>query len=257
MIDGPFRARLPRYVGPLLALYERLGWTPNHVTLAGFVVALFASAAVALGQAQAALVLWWLSRVADGTDGIYARRTGRTSEFGAYLDIVLDMAAYGAMVIGFAVARPDLRGRWMAMLFLYVLCITSAMALGSQESGHADAPTDDRGLRLGAGLAEGGETGIAYTLFLLLPGWLESLTALWVAVLLFTVVARTELARRRLAGAAVVPAPSEGDPTPHVASTQGDGDPTPHVASTQVDGDPTPHVASSPSSTDPSERSEV
>jgi len=202
MIDNAFRAWIPRYAGPLLegvlALYARLGLTPNHVTVLGFVLAILASFAVAAGLGWVALGLWWVSRVADGTDGIHARRTGQATAFGAYLDIVLDMAAYGAMVLGFAWAVPSLVAQWTAMLFLYVLCITSALALGAQEERLAHRPRDDRGLRLGAGLAEGGETGIAYSIFLVFPEQLALTTTAWVIVLALTVVLRTVLARRTL-----------------------------------------------------------
>lgn len=198
MIDDAFRAVVPRYAGPFVALYVRIGLSPNHVTFIGFALAILASFAVAQGQGWVALLLWWVSRIADGTDGHYARRTGQATPFGAYLDIVLDMAAYGAMVIGFAVAEPTLASRWIPMLFLYVLCITSALALGAQEERLAHRPRDDRGLRLGAGLAEGGETGIAYSVFLLFPDWLPVTTAIWVGVLALTVVLRTILAHRLL-----------------------------------------------------------
>lgn len=198
VIDNAFRRILPRFVSPLLAMYRGLGMTPNHVTGVGFAIALTASAAVAGGANVWALGLWWLSRLADGTDGIYARETGQESGFGGYLDIVLDMAAYGAMVLGFAIAEPSLGPQWMAMLFLYILCITSALALGIQEARLALPPRDNRGLRLGAGLAEGGETGIAYSVFLLWPSFLTYTANAWVAILLTTVVARTALARRIL-----------------------------------------------------------
>lgn len=198
MIDNAFRTQLPRFVGPLLSAYSRLGWTPNHVSALGFGIALAAAVAVALHFWWVAFVLWWVSRLADGTDGIYARATGQESDFGAYLDIVLDMAAYGVMVLGFATAVPELRLQWTAMLFFYVLCIASALALGMQETKQAHAPRDDRGLRLGAGLAEGGETGIAYSVFLLLPERLPVSTTLWVVILAVTVIARTLVARRSL-----------------------------------------------------------
>jgi phosphatidylglycerophosphate synthase len=198
MIDNAFRARLPRHAGPLLAIYARLSLTPNHVTILGFVIAILASLAVARGLPWVALALWWVSRIADGTDGLYARHSGQATRFGAYLDIVLDMAAYGAMVLGFAWAVPELAPQWAAMLFLYILCITSALALGSQEEGLPNVPRDDRGLRLGAGLAEGGETGIAYTIFLLFPGQLAFSARVWIAVLALTVVLRTLLAARIL-----------------------------------------------------------
>lgn len=198
MIDNAFRRILPRFVEPLIGLYGRLRLTPNHVTCLGLLIALGAAITVAFANAFWALALWWLSRLADGTDGIYARATNQESEFGAYLDIVTDMAAYGAMVLGFAVAVPELQTQWMAMLFLYILCITSALALGIEEAKLELPPRDDRGLRLGAGLAEGGETGIAYTIFLLWPEALPWTTNLWVVLLLTTVVARTLLARRTL-----------------------------------------------------------
>jgi phosphatidylglycerophosphate synthase len=198
MIDNAFRAQIPRYAGPLLALYTRLGLTPNHVSLIGFGVALAAAFAVADGQRWVALALWWVSRIADGTDGHHARSSGQATRFGSYLDIVLDMASYGVMVLGFAVWMPGLMTHWLAMLFFYVLCITSALALGAQEEGLARPPRDDRGLRLGAGLAEGGETGIAYSLFLIFPGMLAWTASLWVGVLALTVVLRTLLAYRLL-----------------------------------------------------------
>jgi phosphatidylglycerophosphate synthase len=198
MIDNAFRAVLPRFTGPLLSLYTRLGWTPNHVSVIGLLIALLASTAVAFHFWWVALVVWWVSRLADGTDGIFARATAQESDFGAYLDIVLDMAAYGAMVLGFAMAAPSLQLQWMSMLFLYILCIASALALGAQEAKRQDSPRDDRGLRLGAGLAEGGETGIAYSAFLLFPDVLSITTTVWVVVLAWTVLARTLLALRTL-----------------------------------------------------------
>ncbi|HIF92044.1 MAG: CDP-alcohol phosphatidyltransferase family protein [Myxococcales bacterium] len=198
MIDNAFRAWLPHFVRPLLSLYARLGWSPNQISALGFGVALAACAAVTLHFWWLAVALWWLSRLADGTDGLHARATGQETDFGAYLDIVLDMAAYGAMVLAFSFAIPELQLQWMAMLFLYVLCIASALSLGMQEAKRALPPRDDRGLRLGAGLAEGGETGIAYSCFLLFPEYLEILTTLWVVILATTVIARSLLAYRIL-----------------------------------------------------------
>ena len=198
MIDNAFRAWLPRFVHPIVALYGRLGLTPNHVTMLGFVIAIAASAAVALDFWLLALVLWWLSRLADGTDGIYARESGQESDFGAYFDMLLDMAAYGAMVLGFAIAAPEFQARWMGILFLYILCITSALSLGMEEAKRAMPPRDNRGLRLGAGLAEGGETGIAYSIFLLFPNHLGLSATIWIGVLILTVVARSLLAYQTL-----------------------------------------------------------
>lgn len=199
VIDNAFRRILPRYAGPLVRLYGRLGLTPNRVSAIGCGFGFAAAGCVAVGLAGPAVLLWWVGRLVDGTDGIFARNTEQATDFGAYLDIVLDMAAYSSMILGFAYANPELTDRWLVILLLYVLCITSALALGMEEAKRDLPKRDDRGLRLGAGLAEAGETGIAYTLFLLLPELLSPLTALWIAILLTTIVARTILARRLLA----------------------------------------------------------
>lgn len=198
MIDGPFRQILPRYVEPLLGLYGRLGLKPNHITTAGFVFALASALAVSQGMTATSLGLWWIGRLFDGTDGIYARQSGQTSDFGGYLDIVLDMASYSVMILGFAHQHPQLNIYWLIVLFLYVLCITSAMALGSLLEKTSRNPSDNRSLALAAGLAEGGETGIAYTVFLLFPAWIAQLLPIWIAILTTTVIARTALAWQTL-----------------------------------------------------------
>ena len=199
MIDNPFREILPRFAGPVLRLYGALGLTPNTISVIGFGISLASALCIVSGRPILAIFVWWLGRLADGTDGLYARSTGQATAFGAYFDIVLDMAAYSVVIVALDAVHPELHARWMWILFFYVLCIASALALGMQEAGRDLPPRDDRGLRLGAGLAEGGETGIAYTLFLLFPGQLGWLTALWIAILATTVVARTLLAARLLA----------------------------------------------------------
>jgi phosphatidylglycerophosphate synthase len=199
MIDAPFRAILPSVVGPVLHLYSRLGLTPNQVTAGGALLALVAAGFTMLDMTWTAIAFWWLGRLLDGTDGIYARATGKVSDFGAYIDILLDMASYGVMPVAFSIAQPENAFLWQLVLLLYVLCITSALALGSLHEKRKLAEQDNRSLRLAAGLAEGGETGIAYTLFLAFPGSARPLIYLWIVVLIVTVVARTMLAWRTLA----------------------------------------------------------
>ena len=198
MIDNHFRKILPQYTDRLIATYQQLGLTPNQITLLGLPVAMLAAFFVSLEWNLLAIATWWLGRLLDGTDGIYARATGQTSPFGAYLDIVCDMAAYSFMIFGFYLAYPDHTLMWLVILFFYVLCIASALALGNLEQESSIAAADNRGLRLGAGLAEAGETGIAYTIFLLAPTWIGFWGWLWILILIVTIVARTMLARQVL-----------------------------------------------------------
>ncbi len=199
MIDDPFRKLLPRYTKTVIDFYQTLGLTPNHITLVGLAFSMVAAFLVTQGNYWGAILVWWLGRLADGTDGIYARQTGLATPFGAYLDIVCDMLSYSIMILAFAAIHPDLAFWWQVILLLYVLCITSALALGSLQEKVAFNSSDNRGLRLGAGLAEGGETGLAYSLFLIFPAYIKPLAWLWVGVLMTTVIARSLLARTLLA----------------------------------------------------------
>jgi phosphatidylglycerophosphate synthase len=198
MIDQPFRNWLSNKAGPIIKFYQAVGLTPNGVTVMGCGFGVFASVALGIGFDLCALLLWWTGRLFDGTDGIYARTIGKASDFGGYLDILADMIAYSAMILGFAVSRPEFMNWWLVILFLYVLCITSALALGSLERSKKLDSGDNRSLRLAAGLAEGGETGIAYTFLLLFPGGTNWACPIWGSILLITVVARTLVAYHEL-----------------------------------------------------------
>ncbi|MFK7865312.1 MAG: CDP-alcohol phosphatidyltransferase family protein [Pseudohongiellaceae bacterium] len=172
--------------------------TPNQVTVLGLVVALIAALLVAQGAFVWALIVWWLSRLLDALDGIYARASQQTSDFGAFLDIQLDMLAYSAMIIGFYVQFPAFALQWLLILLCYVLCIAGALGLGSFENKRGLNDSSGRGLRIAVGLAEGGETGIFYSIFLIMPGLLHITTWLWLLVLTITIIARITLAKHEL-----------------------------------------------------------
>ncbi len=196
MIDNPFREFLDKISSPLVHSYQRLGLAPNQLSIGGLLLAILAAVFTANGWIWWALIIWWLGRLLDGTDGIYARKTGQSSDLGAYLDILCDMAAYSIMVVGFYFLYPDLTVYWLVIIILYTLCITSTLTLGIIEEKRALTPRDNRGLRMGAGLAEAGETGISYSLFLLLPSIIQWLVWIWIAILTITIISRTWLAWR-------------------------------------------------------------
>lgn len=198
MIDGPFRSLLPRFTKPIIRAYSRLGVTPNQLTALAFAVSGLSAWLILQQQFLAAVGVWWLGRLLDGTDGIYARATQQTSLLGAHLDIVSDMASYSLMILAMSSVFREQQPLWIAIMFCYVLCITGALSLGILEKEKGIAVNDNRGLRLAAGFAEGGETGIAYTVFLLWPQYLTFTLWIWLAILLLTVVTRLILATRIL-----------------------------------------------------------
>ena len=200
MFDTQLRRRLDR---PLSAVAARLDvplLTPDRLTMAGLLLGL-GSAAAAAGQLWVlALLLWWLSRACDGLDGPLARRrtqhapdlgtapvSGREgSHAGGFLDITADFVVYGATVTGVAVGVWH--GSWQSWLpFLFVLLAyyvngTAFLAFSSIAERTGRRIDDGRSLSFLGGLAEGGETIVVHSVWLLLPGSAATVAAVWAVV---------------------------------------------------------------------------
>lgn len=177
----------------------RRGVTPTHVTIAAFLLGIAAAMFVANGWTIVGLAAWLTSRVGDALDGTLARETGQSTAFGGYLDITLDMAAYAAMALGFAVLHPALGVAWAMVLAGYVLAITTTLALS--DAAHTlgrEVSTTNRTFQFTPGFAEAGETNAMYVLWALFPAHIGWLVWVWIAVLCATAVQRTYHAARAL-----------------------------------------------------------
>jgi phosphatidylglycerophosphate synthase len=198
MLDEPTRRLIARQFGAVASAIGRAGVTPNQLTLSGAALGLAAAVCVATDRPVIALVVWLLSRIVDAFDGLVARATGQSSLMGGYLDITLDMLAYSAMAVGFAIASPAHTVLWLLVLVGYVMAITTTLALSSLLERAGRRVDGNRSLQFTAGLAEGGETTILYCLLLLVPGWTSALLWAWIGLLALTSVTRTLLAWRLL-----------------------------------------------------------
>jgi len=89
--------------GGLVAPLAALGVRPNDVTFAGFLIAAGSGYLAWEGSLQLAGALYLLGSSLDALDGALARRTGKTSVFGAFFDSLLDRASEGALLLGLAV----------------------------------------------------------------------------------------------------------------------------------------------------------
>ncbi|HXY47380.1 MAG TPA: CDP-alcohol phosphatidyltransferase family protein [Thermoplasmata archaeon] len=137
MVLEAYRARVDAYVARLAIPF--LGWSPDRLswTAVGFAVAAAILAATVrwttplLFLAVAALI--FLAGLFDVLDGAVARKTGRTSVRGDFLDHVLDRYADLVLVLGIAIstyANPI-----VALLALVSLLLTSYMGTQAQAVG--------------------------------------------------------------------------------------------------------------------------
>lgn len=199
MFDERVRAAMPSLAGPLARKLTRLGLTPNRMSGLACALALAAAVLIATGWTWTGFAIWLVSRIGDGLDGLMAREAGTSSLFGGYLDITLDMAAYSGMIVGFAVAHPDLAVVWTAILSSYVLSITSTLAF-SEAATRAGAriTNTNRTYQFTSSLAEAGETSVVYGAWVVFPQWIEPVAWVWCAVVFVSVIQRSWWAGRVL-----------------------------------------------------------
>ena len=199
MFDDPFRRAFQPLVMPFVRKLADAGVTPNAVTVAAFIIAISAAIAVVTVGPVTGVAIWLLSRIGDGLDGVLARTTGRSSAFGGFLDITVDMAAYSAMVLAFAIMFPQHALAWSAVLAGYVIVITTTLALSdAARSGGATVGSTDRTFQFTRGITEAGETNLAYAIWAVWPDQMHWTIWLWVAALAGTSIQRVWVARRVL-----------------------------------------------------------
>lgn len=176
---------------------------PTAVTIVAAGAGLAAAVAAWQGAFWPALGLWALNRALDGLDGTLARLTGRQSDLGAYLDIVLDHVVYAAIPLGLAMADGGAQAflALAALLSSFYVNAASWMYLAAileKRQAGAAARGELTGVTMPAGLVEGAETVLFYTLFLLFPGAIAPLFWLMAALVAATAAQRVAWAARTL-----------------------------------------------------------
>ncbi|OAP41168.1 hypothetical protein AU381_04630 [Sinorhizobium glycinis] len=197
MLDGAVRKRLDPILNRLGAALATRGLGADAITICGLCLGLAAAVLIARHYYLAGAALILLSRLCDGLDGAVARATRKT-DFGGFLDIVLDFAFYGAIPLAFIVADPAMNGlAGGLLLFAFYVNGSSFLAFAVIAEKRA-LSTEIRGaksLYFTTGLAEATETIAFFLAACLLPAWFPPLAVIFAAVCLYTALSRIVLAR--------------------------------------------------------------
>ncbi|MCF6322443.1 MAG: CDP-alcohol phosphatidyltransferase family protein [Rhizobiaceae bacterium] len=199
MLDGRARQLLDPTLDKIAKVLVRTGIHANTVTLAGFAIGILAAIAIAYQYYIAGLILLLLSRLGDGLDGAVAKQTVKT-DFGGYLDIVLDFAFYGMIPAAFVFANPEANALAGAVLILsFYVTGSSFLAYAIMAEKHGLKTTDrgSKSLYFVTGLAEATETIIVFVLFCLFPQWFAPIAWVYAAICFYTALAHILQARRR------------------------------------------------------------
>ncbi|PST27237.1 CDP-alcohol phosphatidyltransferase family protein [Mesorhizobium plurifarium] len=197
MLDGALRKHLDPVLDRLGAALAGRGVSADAVTILGLCLGLAAALLVGLGAYLPAAALILVSRLCDGLDGAVARASRKT-DFGGFLDIVLDFAFYGAVPLGFIVADPAANGLAGGLL-LFAFYVNGASFLAYAVMAEKRAMTTEvrgaKSLYFTTGLAEATETIVFFLLSCLFPAWFPVLASVFALVCLYTALSRIVLAR--------------------------------------------------------------
>ena len=173
--------RLRGLLDPVVRLLRNLGVPPMAVTLTGRVLSFVGAFEIARGAFVAGGILLIVSGVCDTLDGALARKAGKESVFGAFIDSTIDrvaeLASFGALIVYYGAGGEHARA---AVPFVLV-----ALA-GSFLTSYTRARAEGLGLECRVGLLERPERVALLVLGLLLGN--TALFAVIVCLAVLTVV---------------------------------------------------------------------
>jgi len=202
-------------LAPFVNLFIRLGISPDTVTLVG-TLGVAAGALVFFPQGELLIGVLVITAFvfSDLIDGQMARRTGRTSKFGAFWDSTLDRlgdgAVFGGLVLYFAGPGDH---------FLYVCVTLYCLVLGSVTS-YARARAESLGMDAKGGIAERADRLVSILVMTGLSAIFDLPVLLYVtlwalaAANTYTVIFRIMKVRRQALAADAATGPAAGPEAP-------------------------------------------
>lgn len=135
---GHYKAPLHRLFDPVARLLLRMGARPNHMTVLGLGVSVAAAYVFAAGRLRWGAALLAVAGLFDFFDGAVARLAGSDSDYGAFLDSVVDRYSDVAVLLGVLVyyqQRSDTAGAVLTMATLAGTVMTSYTKARAQSIG--------------------------------------------------------------------------------------------------------------------------
>jgi phosphatidylglycerophosphate synthase len=169
MFDTYARAVKDRVLRPIV-LRVFGGVHPTAITTVSIIPGLAAAFLAAHGIWLWGVLCFLLNRILDGIDGLLARERDLQSDFGGYLDLLVDFVVYSAVPIG--VWWGTGRGQPIALIVLLAVFYVNAAswmvlsAILEKRSVHASSSTT---VQMPRGLVEGTETIVFFLVFFLIP----------------------------------------------------------------------------------------
>ncbi|KHL12828.1 CDP-diacylglycerol--glycerol-3-phosphate 3-phosphatidyltransferase/CDP-diacylglycerol--inositol 3-phosphatidyltransferase [Mumia flava] len=193
-----FRARWARIMTPVADFLLRLGISPDAVTFVGTLGVSFGALwFFPRGQFFVGVMVVTLFVFSDIVDGLMARRSGRSSAWGAFLDSTLDRvgdaAVFGGLVLWYAGDGDDL-----LLMGVALWCL-----VGGQLTSYVRARAEALGMEAKGGIAERSDRLVAVLVMTGLSGLFDlpvlRTIVLWALAVAstITVIQRIVMVRRQ------------------------------------------------------------
>ena len=203
MLNKYARPLFTKLFTPLASALLRLGVSPDVVTIVGTLgVSLGALVFYPRGEFLVGTLVITAFVFSDTVDGIMARRSGRSSTWGAFLDSTLDRVAdasiFGGLVLFYAggqSVRPDgaLQVPPAVMAALALTCLILGMVVS-----YAKARAEGLGMTADVGIAERAERLVAVLVITGLVGWFVPEVFLTVVLALLALASFVTVVQRML-----------------------------------------------------------
>jgi phosphatidylglycerophosphate synthase len=185
---GHYKAPLHRFFDPVARLLFRARVRPNHLTVLGLGVSIAAAYVFSVGRLRWGAALLAVAGLFDFFDGAVARLAGSDSDYGAFLDSVVDRYSDLAVLLGILVFYEHAADTLGAVL-------TMATLAGTIMVSYTKARAQSIGVRCEIGWMERPERLIA-----LIAGatfhWLTPIMALLALLTNFTAIQRIVYTRK-------------------------------------------------------------
>ena len=171
-IVSKLSASMRKYMDILASKLAKLGVPANVVSILGFFIGLLAINFISMQVYVWGLVLILVNRLFDGLDGAIARKT-KITDYGVFLDAVLDYVFYAGVIFAFALANPTqnaVAAAFLLFAFMSSACALLAYGVVAHKSNQSYELLNNSPFYLG-GFAQGFETLLALVLMCILPGW--------------------------------------------------------------------------------------
>lgn len=165
MLTAWARRTFEGLLATIARFFQRLGMTPNQLTLFGLLLQAGVAGMIALGYLPLAGVLLIFSAIFDSFDGALARLTGQTSRFGAFFDATVDRYAEALVLFGLLIyfsGQPASRGE---VLLIYVAVVGSLLV------SYTRAKAESLDIPCSEGILTRAERVALLVIGLILAGW--------------------------------------------------------------------------------------